>query len=73
MIANPSAPTKTAIALDVKNPAMTLINTETEFKEAILMALLGVLRLENIPNCLASVTGARRDTIGGAVYYGTGN
>ena len=44
-----------------------------EFKEAILMALLGVLRLENIPNCLASVTGARRDTIGGAVYYGTGN
>ncbi|MFK8008483.1 MAG: anhydro-N-acetylmuramic acid kinase [Saprospiraceae bacterium] len=41
-----------------------------EFKEAILMALLGVLRLENIPNCLASVTGARRDTVGGAIYVG---
>ncbi len=40
------------------------------FKEAILMALLGVLRMENIPNCLASVTGARRDTIGGAIYHG---
>ena len=39
-----------------------------EFKEAILMGLLGVLRLENIPNCLASVTGARRDTVGGAIY-----
>lgn len=39
-----------------------------QFKEAALMALLGVLRMENIPNCLASVTGAKRDTIGGAIY-----
>lgn len=39
-----------------------------QFKEAALMALLGVLRMENIPNCLASVTGARRDTVGGAIY-----
>ena len=41
-----------------------------EFKEAALMALLGVLRVENIPNCMASVTGAKRDTIGGAIYQG---
>ncbi len=41
-----------------------------QFKEAILMGLLGVLRMENIPNCMASVTGAKRDTIGGAVYMG---
>lgn len=39
-----------------------------QFKEAILMGLLGVLRMENIPNCMSSVTGAKRDTIGGAVY-----
>jgi len=41
-----------------------------EFKEATLMALLGVLRVENISNCMASVTGAKRDTIGGAIYQG---
>ncbi len=41
-----------------------------EFKEAALMALLGVLRIENIPNCMHTVTGASRDTIGGAIYQG---
>lgn len=39
-----------------------------EFKEALLMSLMGLLRLERLPNCFASVTGARRDSIGGAVY-----
>ncbi|MEO1262483.1 MAG: anhydro-N-acetylmuramic acid kinase [Bacteroidota bacterium] len=38
------------------------------FKEALLMALLGIMRMENTPNCMASVTGAKRDSIGGAVY-----
>lgn len=38
------------------------------FKEACLMALLGVLRMEGVPNCIASVTGARKNAIGGAVY-----
>lgn len=42
----------------------TLIN----YKEALIFALLGVLRMEGRPNCLQSVTGARRDNIGGAVY-----
>ena len=42
-----------------------------DFKEAILIALLGVLRVENIPNCLASVTGASRDTIGGSIHQGS--
>ena len=37
------------------------------FKEAILMALMGVLRLERVPNCLSSVTGAIRNTTGGSV------
>lgn len=40
------------------------------YKEALLMALLGVLRLEKQPNSLASVTGAARNTINGAIYYG---
>ncbi len=41
-----------------------------QFKEAILMGLMGLLRLKQIPNCFASVTGGRRDTVGGAVYLG---
>ena len=39
------------------------------FKEAALMALMGVMRLEGVPNCMASVTGAERDVVGGAVFY----
>lgn len=38
-----------------------------QFKEAILMALMGVLRIENIPNVMNTVTGAQRDSIGGMV------
>jgi len=39
-----------------------------EYKEAILMGLMGVLRMEGLPNCFSSVTGAEMDTVGGAVY-----
>lgn len=38
------------------------------YKEALIFALLGVLRFEGRPNCLRSVTGARHDNIGGAIY-----
>ncbi len=53
-------------SVEIIIPNQEIIN----YKEAILMALLGVLRIENTANCLSSVTGATRDTIGGAIYQG---
>lgn len=41
-----------------------------DFKEALVFALLGVLRLRGEATALASVTGARGDSVGGAVYVG---
>ncbi len=45
-------------------PADEIIN----FKEALIFAFLGYLRLEGKINTLRSVTGAKSDTVGGAVY-----
>jgi anhydro-N-acetylmuramic acid kinase len=41
-----------------------------DFKEAIIMAFIGVLRWREENNVLASVTGAKRNSIGGAVWIG---
>jgi len=41
-----------------------------KYKEALVMALMGVLRWREENNVLSSVTGASRDSIGGAVWMG---
>ena len=38
-----------------------------KFKEALVFSFLGVLRWQQRPNCLMSVTGARRDSSGGVL------
>ena len=48
----------------VVTPSKTLI----EFKEALVFALMGVLRLEQEINVLRSVTGAKRDSSSGVLY-----
>jgi anhydro-N-acetylmuramic acid kinase len=52
--------------IDVVVPDKNLVN----FKEALIMAFIGVLRWRQEYNVLASVTGAMRDSIGGAVWIG---
>ncbi len=52
--------------IEIHRPSDELV----AYKEALLMALLGVLRLEGQPNSWRSVTGAKRDTVNGAVYFG---
>ena len=40
-----------------------------DFKEALIFALLGVLRVQNKTNCLKSVTGAEKDHSSGDIYF----
>lgn len=41
-----------------------------EYKEALIFAFLGALRISNQVNCLWEVTGASRDNCSGAIYSG---
>ena len=53
-----------------KTTAKLLIPNEQiiDFKEALIFAFLGYLRVHQENNCLKSVTGACRDSCGGAIY-----
>ncbi|GGH01830.1 anhydro-N-acetylmuramic acid kinase [Polaribacter pacificus] len=42
--------------------------TLIHFKEALIFAFLGLLRLDNQVNCLSSVTGAKRDHSSGVIF-----
>ena len=55
---------KEVLPFDIVVPAEELV----KFKEAIVIALMGVLRMRNEVNVLKSVTGANKDSIAGAVY-----
>lgn len=50
---------------DVLVPNENLVN----YKEGLIFAFLGLLRVKNQNNCLASVTGASRDNSGGIIIY----
>lgn len=52
------------LSISIETPTTDIVNS----KEAILMALMGFLRAQEVPNCIPSVTGASRSTIGGAIY-----
>ncbi|MDR0795360.1 MAG: anhydro-N-acetylmuramic acid kinase, partial [Tannerella sp.] len=44
-----------------------------DFKEAIIFAFLGVLRMRGEANCLTAVTGSKSDNCGGAIYLSINN
>lgn len=48
----------------IQTPDPLLVN----YKEALIFAFLGLLRLYNQANTLSSVTGASKDSVGGAIY-----
>ena len=54
------------LGISVVVPDINLVN----YKEAMIMALIGVLRWRQEYNVFASVTGASRDSIGGALWTG---
>ena len=55
-----------ALNIDVVIPEKQIV----EFKEALIMAFMGALRWRQENTVLSSVTGAERDSIGGAVWIG---
>lgn len=57
--------------LDKLNIEIIIPDKQTvEFKEALIMAFIAVLRIRNEVNVLSSVTGASRDSVNGALFSG---
>ncbi|KEO73162.1 anhydro-N-acetylmuramic acid kinase [Anditalea andensis] len=56
------------LALEGKVQVVLPDRTLIDFKEALIFGFLGVLRLRGEINCLSTVTGASRDSIGGVIY-----
>jgi len=50
--------------IKLRKPSNRLI----QYKEALIFAFMGLLRCQNIPNCLRSVTGASEDHVGGILH-----
>jgi anhydro-N-acetylmuramic acid kinase len=54
------------LGITVVVPDANIIN----YKEALIMAFIGVLRFRQENNVLSSVTGAKADSVGGAIWNG---
>jgi len=56
---------------ELQNTATIVMPSKTviEFKEALIFALMGVLRHQNKTNVLSSVTGAKKDSSSGVIFY----
>lgn len=55
------------LGIEVVVPSKELV----QYKEALIMALIGVLRWREENNVLSSVTGAARNSVGGAMWMGS--
>ncbi|MFD2568073.1 anhydro-N-acetylmuramic acid kinase [Pseudotenacibaculum haliotis] len=55
---------KRKVNAEIAIPSKTIV----DYKEALIFALLGKLRLEEKSNCLSSVTGAKRDHSSGQIF-----
>ena len=57
--------------LQKKSKAQVIVPEKdiVDYKEALVFAFLGVLRFRNENNCLASVTGAEKDSCGGIIHW----
>ncbi len=55
---------KSHAKVEVIIPPADIVN----YKEALIFALLGLLRVNGVPNCLPSVTGSCHAATGGAIY-----
>lgn len=56
------------IAMHTEASILVADQTTVNFKEALVFAFLGVLKMKNEVNCLASVTGASANSISGVLY-----